>query len=42
MNNCKLLPQKTSVFNYYIMKPFMLINLKSFFHMFDGTNNCIQ
>jgi hypothetical protein len=24
---CKILPQKTSVFNYYILKPFMLINI---------------
>jgi len=38
---CKTLPQKTSVFNYYIMKPFMLFNMNKFLKLGKG-NKCIE
>ena len=37
--NCKLLLQQTSVFNYYIMKPFMLININEFFDLIKRCSN---
>ena len=41
-NNCKGMEQKTSVFNYYILKPFMLNNLYGFFILLKKyTNNFV-
>lgn len=37
--NCKLLLQQTSVFNYYIMKPFMLININEYFNLIKRCSN---
>lgn len=37
--NCKLLLQQTSVFNYYIMKPFMLININGYFDLIKECSN---
>jgi len=41
-NKCKKMEQKTSVFNYYILKPFMLNNLDGFFTLLkECTNNFV-
>ena len=37
--NCKLLLQQTSVFNYYILKPFMLININGYFDLIKRCSN---
>ena len=37
-NTCKYLPQKTSVFNYYICKPFFLYHINDFLNKFNFKN----
>ena len=39
---CNILKQSTSVFNYYIMKPFMLCNIDYFFNLHDDHTKCIH
>ena len=41
-DNCKILLQKTSVFNYYILKPFMLYNLDELYKLIKKCSNKFQ
>lgn len=41
-NNCKTLLQKTSVFNYYILKPFMLYNLDGLYKLIKKCSKNLQ
>ena len=42
VDGCKEMKQKTSVFNYYVMKPFMMVNVDDILNNRNEINGCIK